>query len=89
MSRKSRALVDETTRYEDDVTCQVFVAMYPKGATLDMIGGVLSLSRERVRQIEAVALGKLLARCRAEGVDFPSEADGLGAAVHGAGRKYL
>ncbi len=38
------------------------------GATLEYVGGILRVGRERIRQIEARALAKLLDACAREGV---------------------
>lgn len=88
---KAGPLIDKDTRYEDDFACRVFVHMYPHGQSLIMIGDVLKLSRERVRQIEAKALKKLLIAVKEMEFDEPDEEGSpyeamlLGA----AGRKHL
>jgi hypothetical protein len=57
--RAQLPIVDKVTRYEDDIACQLFVATFPDGATLDMIAQAIGVSRERVRQIETIAFAKL------------------------------
>ena len=52
-------IVDRDTPYEQDVACQLFVATFAQGATLDSIADAIGVSRERVRQIETEALRKL------------------------------
>lgn len=64
------ALVHPSTRYELDPAAQMIASM--GGATLEMVGEAMGISRERVRQIEAVALRRLKARCRLAGI---TEAD--------------
>lgn len=71
--RGGKPLIDNETRYEDDFVCRVFVHMYPKGQTLAMVGEMLSLSRERVRQIEERALRKLRANVAALGLEAPED----------------
>lgn len=39
------------------------------GLTLEQVGDALSLTRERIRQVEAIALGKLAKRGAAVGLD--------------------
>ena len=54
---------DKDCRYRDDdvrfgcVLCQVH--RFPEGMTLDQIGELYGLTRERIRQVEESALGKL------------------------------
>lgn len=55
----SEVLVDRDTRYEKDVACQLFVATFRGGATLDSIAEAIGVSRERVRQIETEAIRKV------------------------------
>ncbi len=88
---KAKPLIDKETRYEDDYVCRVFVSMYPKGQTLAVIGGMLGLSRERVRQIEERALRKLRAAGATFDLEDPVEetAVELGAACLGAARKKV
>lgn len=62
------ALIDGTTRYADDPRAQYVVAAHPDGLTLDEIGELLGLTRERVRQIEEQALASLRRRLELAGV---------------------
>lgn len=57
--RTSGVLVDKHTPYEEDTACQMFVAAFPGGATLDAIAEAIGVSRERVRQIQSGATRKL------------------------------
>lgn len=61
-SRHGEVLIDRETPYRDDVACQLFVATFRGGATLDSIAEALGVSRERVRQIEGEALKKIRAQ---------------------------
>lgn len=45
--------------WEEHVECQKIVAEHPDGMTLEEVGEVLGVTRERVRQIESAALRKL------------------------------
>ena len=66
-------LIDKTTPYERDVACQLFVATFAGGASLEAIALALGVSRERVRQIESEALRKLAGPAR-EQIDIePAE----------------
>lgn len=55
-------------RYEDDFGARFFVATFSDGAALEWIAEYLGVTRERVRQIEEVALKKFLAKSVAEGL---------------------
>ena len=57
------------TRYEDDIAAQLWVSARPDGMPLEEIGELFGLTRERVRQIEAVALANLRARLRLVGIE--------------------
>ena len=57
--RSSGGLVDNHTPWEEDDRCWYVVAHHPNGITLDDCASLMNISRERVRQIEAEALGKL------------------------------
>lgn len=54
--------VDATTPWDDDEVARAAVARNPDGMSLTQIGGLLDVTRERVRQIETEALAKLRAR---------------------------
>lgn len=72
-NRPPRApLIDDRNdvRYEDDRVARVFVDMYPDGGTLEMVGAMFDLTRERIRQIEAKAIRKLKKVCDEEGIDI-------------------
>ncbi|MCC7541927.1 MAG: hypothetical protein IT379_37250 [Deltaproteobacteria bacterium] len=59
------AIIDATTRYEDDIACRYVVAhMAP--CHLEVIGLLMGVTRERIRQIEAKALRKIAERASAE-----------------------
>lgn len=45
--------------WEQHAEAREIVAKHPDGMTLEQVGNVLGVTRERVRQIEAIALGKL------------------------------
>ena len=54
------ALINGWTRWEEDDRAWYVVACHPHGLTLEQIGELFGLTRERIRQIEAIALAKLL-----------------------------
>lgn len=56
------ALAHMTLPYLEDTNARLFV-MITKGATLDLVGGMFGVSRERIRQIEHIALRKLRWKC--------------------------
>lgn len=60
--------IDSTTPYTEDLACQRFVAKHPDGATLDEVGEMLGVTRERVRQIEAKALAHFRRRALIAGL---------------------
>jgi hypothetical protein len=45
--------------WEDDPWARKFVEAHPDGAPLELVGAMLGVTKERVRQIEEVALRKL------------------------------
>lgn len=59
LRKVGEVLVDKDTPYRRDVACQLFVATFRGGATLDAIAEAIGVSRERVRQIEGEAIAKL------------------------------
>lgn len=59
---KRRALIDSVTRFEEDPRSRYVVAHHPDGLSLDEIGMLFGITRERVRQIEVIALTKLRKR---------------------------
>lgn len=61
--------IDATTPYADDVEAQRLVEANPDGMTLEQVGDVLGVTRERVRQIEAGALKSLRLRCALAGIE--------------------
>ena len=44
--------------------------MFPNGATLELVGEMFGVTRERIRQIEAKALKKLKMACAHEGLSL-------------------
>lgn len=49
----------DALEFEDDDWARSFVKRHPDGATLDQVGEVLGMCRERVRQVEEQILRKL------------------------------
>ena len=66
--RCNRGLIDNTLSYQEDAVARAFVQMYPHGATLEIVGEMFGLTRERIRQIESRALRKLRMACESEGM---------------------
>lgn len=66
--RNRRPLVSDHTAWEQDQYARAFVVEHPSGGTLEQVAAVMDLTRERVRQIEAVALRKLHNHCRSRGL---------------------
>jgi hypothetical protein len=62
------AKIDSVTRFADDPEAISFVATHPGGGTLEEVGEMFDLTRERIRQIEERALAKLVDRLRLAGV---------------------
>jgi DNA-directed RNA polymerase sigma subunit (sigma70/sigma32) len=52
------------------------VSKNPNGMTLDQVGYELGCTRERIRQIEAIALIKLRRAIEREGIDLSTFLDG-------------
>jgi DNA-directed RNA polymerase sigma subunit (sigma70/sigma32) len=69
-SRRPKSAISDVLPYEDDLVARVFVAMHPNGATLEEVGAMFDVTRERIRQIEAKAIRKLQAACAAEGLEL-------------------
>lgn len=61
--------IDATTPFADDAEAQRLVAEHPDGMTLEQVGDVLGVTRERIRQIEAAALKSLRLRCALAGIE--------------------
>lgn len=57
------------TPYADDLEAQQLVAQHPDGMTLEEVGAIFGVTRERVRQIEATALRNLRIRCALVGIE--------------------
>lgn len=66
--RGNQPFIDDRTPYEEDFRARVFVSMYPNGATLESVAAMFDVTRERIRQIEAAAIGRLEASCKRLGV---------------------
>ena len=66
--RNSRGLIQNDLPYREDYTARVFVKLNPNGATLEVVGAMFALTRERIRQIESRALKKLRDACEREGL---------------------
>jgi hypothetical protein len=49
----------ECLPWKDDPWAQAFVDVHPEGATLEDVGAMFGVTKERVRQIEAEAMRKL------------------------------
>lgn len=62
--RRPDAVIDSVTPFDEDETARVIVAMQTRPMTLDEVGSLFDLTRERVRQIEQGALRKMQAALR-------------------------
>lgn len=60
--------LDWRTSYADDERCRALIESHPDGMTLHEVGMAFGVSRERIRQIEEIALKRLLARCKLAGI---------------------
>jgi hypothetical protein len=67
--RQHGALVDMHTPYARDAAAQAFVAEHEGGATLELVGLAMGVTRERIRQIEASALARFRRRAHLAGLD--------------------
>ena len=63
------------TPREQHVLKMRFGIDHPDNITLEQVGRTMAVTRERVRQIEAQALGKLRAHARARALESYLEAD--------------
>lgn len=64
----SAATVHPTLPFAQDDAAQRFVETHPDGGTLEEVGAALGITRERARQVEAIALKRLVLRCRVAGI---------------------
>lgn len=62
------ATVHPMLPFAEDAAAQAFVEQHPGGATLEVCGDALGVTRERLRQIESKALKRLRKRCRLAGI---------------------
>ena len=69
LPEQMRRLVDTLSEREQQVLKMRFGIDHPGGVTLQDIGNTFQLSRERIRQIEAQALGKLRELAESEELD--------------------
>lgn len=74
---RADALIDKDTRYAEDAAAIEFVETHPGGGTLEEVGELMGLTRERIRQIEERALRKLVDRLKLVGVTASDVADTL------------
>lgn len=68
MKPRPDAVIDDDTRYEHDAAAQLVVARHPDGATLELVGALMGVTRQRAEQLEAQALRHFAARCRLIGI---------------------
>jgi hypothetical protein len=59
----------ECVPFAEDPIAMELVARNPDGLTLDQVGTYLGLTRERVRQVQEIALAKIEAALTADGLD--------------------
>ncbi len=86
-TRSTVVHIDRVTRFEKDARCVRFVEEHPDGATFEEVGQELGCTRERVRQLEATALRKLLETLTAAGWSRADVHAHIGAIVEGRCRR--
>jgi hypothetical protein len=75
--RARGATVHPTLPFEKDIDARAWVICHPEGGTLEEVGSALGVTRERIRQLESLALGKLRRACLREGIDAQELLAGL------------
>lgn len=68
-ARLDHGAIDPRVPWLEDYTARAFVVHHPEGATLEEVGQMLGVTRERVRQIEVAAFKRLRRACEREGID--------------------
>jgi hypothetical protein len=61
--------IDDFTTYDEDDKCWYVTAVHPDGLTLEQVGALQDVTRERIRQIEAKAVRAFKRNARAMGLD--------------------
>lgn len=67
--RAALAIVTPGARYVDDVGARLFVLHFPDGATLECVALAIGVTKERARQLEALALDHCVAALESAGFD--------------------
>jgi len=62
------SILDPDLPYEEDDRCWYVTVVHPDGLTLEQVGSLLGITRERVRQIEAKSLLRLAENAEAREV---------------------
>lgn len=62
--------IDSTTPWQEDYFARAWVVHHPDGSTLEEVGALLGVTRERVRQIQDKATRRLRVTCRSLGYDL-------------------